>query len=132
MLQARYAILLDGGFVTKKLQEQLQRPAEADDVVALCSEIQTHPELQRYELLRTYFYDAPPSLEAVIWPVSGDQYQLAETERAKHSQRLYDQLELPPRLRSTDGRDAPDAATLEAQAKVGKADHRRTASIARP
>ncbi|MGN6498245.1 MAG: NYN domain-containing protein [Tsuneonella sp.] len=96
MLQARYAILLDGGFVTKKLQEQLQRPAEANDVVALCSEIQTHPELQRYELLRTYFYDAPPSLEAVIWPVSGDQYQLAETERAKHSQRLYDQLELRP------------------------------------
>jgi uncharacterized LabA/DUF88 family protein len=96
MLQARYAILLDGGFVTKKLQEQLQRPAEADDVVALCSEIQSHPELQHYELLRTYFYDAPPSLEAVIWPVSGDKYQLAETERAKHSQRLYDQLELRP------------------------------------
>ena len=96
MYQARYAILLDGGFVTRKLQERLKGPAKADDIVALCDEIRGHDELRNYELLRTYFYDAPPSLESIVQPVSKEQYNLAETERAKHAQSLYDQLELRP------------------------------------
>lgn len=96
MYKAQYAILLDGGFVTKKLQERLKEPARADDVVALCDEIRAHEELQSYELLRTYFYDAPPSLASLPFPVSGDTYHLAQTERAKHAQSLYDQLELRP------------------------------------
>ncbi len=96
MYKAQYAILLDGGFVTKKLQERLKDPARADDVVALCDEIRAHEELQSYELLRTYFYDAPPSLASLPFPVSGDPYHLAQTERAKHAQSLYDQLELRP------------------------------------
>jgi hypothetical protein len=33
MFLARYAILLDGGFVTKKLQQKLKRAATADDVL---------------------------------------------------------------------------------------------------
>jgi len=96
MYLARYAILLDGGFVTKKLQQKLGRAALADDIVALCDEIRARDELKSYELLRTYFYDAPPSLESVSYPVSGQRYQLAQTERAKHAQSLYDQLELKP------------------------------------
>ena len=96
MYQARFAILLDGGFVTKKLQERHKRSATADDVVALCDEIRGHEELVKYELLRSYFYDAPPSLETLPFPVSGTPYELAKTERAKHAQSLYDQLELRP------------------------------------
>jgi uncharacterized LabA/DUF88 family protein len=96
MYKAQYAILLDGGFVTKKLQERLKEPARADHVVALCDEIRAHEELQSYELLRTYFYDAPPSLASLPFPISGDAYHLAQTERAKHAQSLYDQLELRP------------------------------------
>ncbi len=96
MLKARYAILLDGGFVTKKLQEKLKEPPKADDVVSLCTEISANDELQHYELLRTYFYDAPPSQETVQYPVSRTTYPLATTERAKHAQSLYDQLELRP------------------------------------
>jgi len=96
MYQARYAILLDGGFVTKKLKERLGHPAKAQDVVDLCDEIKVSDELSHYELLRTYFYDAPPSLEAVNRPISFERYNLAETERAKQAQSLYDLLELRP------------------------------------
>ncbi len=96
MFQAQFAILLDGGFVTKKLQEKLKQPAKADDVVALCDDIRSHAELSNYELLRTYFYDAPPSQESLSFPISGETYHLAQTERAKHAQSLYDQLELRP------------------------------------
>lgn len=96
MFLARYAILLDGGFVTKKLQEQLGEPARAEHIVSLCDEIRAHQELKSYELLRTYFYDAPPSLETVQFPVSDGSLPLAESNRAKHAQSLYDQLELRP------------------------------------
>lgn len=95
-IQAQFALLFDGGFVTKKLQEQLKRPATADDVVALRDAICAHDELKTYELLRSYFYDAPPSVESVTLPVSKIMRHLAATERYKHAQSLFDQLELKP------------------------------------
>lgn len=98
MFLARYAILLDGGFVTRKLKEQLGRPATADDIIALCDEIQASDHLKNYELLRIYYYDAPPSGETIKKPVSGDELQLFRTERYRHAQSLYDQLELKDRF----------------------------------
>lgn len=98
MFQARYAILLDGGFVTRKLQEKLARPPSADDIVALCDDIAANAVFANYELLRIYYYDAPPSLETVKLPVTGQDYALATTDRARHAQSLYDQLELKPRF----------------------------------
>ena len=91
MYLARYAILLDGGFVTKKLQERLKAPATADDIEALCAE-----HVKNYELLRKYFYDAPPSQEVVGMPISDGVKELAGTDRFKHAQSLYAQLELRP------------------------------------
>ncbi|MFM7378433.1 MAG: NYN domain-containing protein [Erythrobacter sp.] len=118
MYLARYAILLDGGFVTKKLQQKLKRPASAEDVVALCEDIRASDELKHYELLRTYFYDAPPSLESISYPVSGNMYHLAATDRAKHAQSLYDQLELQPgfALRMGETRLTPQKWKLKPQA----------------
>lgn len=94
MFLARYAILLDGGFVTRKLQEKLKKPATADDIMALCDEIRANDHLKHYELLRIYYYDAPPSGETISRPVSGEDFPLASTERYRHAQSLYDQLEL--------------------------------------
>jgi uncharacterized LabA/DUF88 family protein len=96
MYQARYAILLDGGFVTKKLQERLGRACVADDIVGLCDGIRANEHLSNYELLRTYYYDAPPSQETVALPISRQTRRLAATERFRHAQSLYDQLELKP------------------------------------
>lgn len=94
MLKARYAILLDGGFVTKKLAESLGRPAVAADVVALCANIQASAHLADYELMRIYYYDAPPSTESVKQPITSAPYDLSTTTRARNSQSMYDQLEL--------------------------------------
>lgn len=98
MFLARYAILLDGGFVTRKLKEQLGRPPTADDIIALCDSIRENEHLQHYELLRIYYYDAPPSGETVVRPVSEQDYHLSSTERYRHAQSLYDQLELKDRV----------------------------------
>lgn len=96
MYLARYAILLDGGFVTKKLQERLKRAASADDIESMCAEIAQCEHVTSYELLRKYYYDAPPSQETIALPVSEGVKELAKTERFKHAQSLYDQLELRP------------------------------------
>jgi hypothetical protein len=77
MASPQYAILLDGGFVTKKLYEQNSRAATADDVEAECERIKRLPHVANYELLRIYYYDAPPSDEKVTHPVSGTSLNLA-------------------------------------------------------
>jgi len=91
-----YAILLDGGFLTKKLYTKHDRHATADDIVNECARLQSHPSVAQYELLRIYYYDAPPSSEAVTKPVSRTRINLASTERFRLSQSLYDQLVLKP------------------------------------
>ncbi|MGQ0665172.1 MAG: hypothetical protein ACT4P2_16640 [Pseudomonadota bacterium] len=47
-----YAVLLDGGFVTKKLSEQVGRFPFAADVMDLCVRISGHAALQGHDLLR--------------------------------------------------------------------------------
>lgn len=96
MLRPLYAILLDGGFVTKRLQLRLQRNATADDVVAECERLQKLPQLDDYELLRIYYYDAFPSSERVAKPVSRESLDLSTTERYRLGQSLHDNLILKP------------------------------------
>ena len=89
-------MLLDGGFVTKKLQSYNGRAATADDVVALCDRLRKMPEVGEYELLRIYYYDAWPADKKIKRPISGQGYNLASTERFRHSQSLFDQLVMRP------------------------------------
>lgn len=91
-----YAILLDGGFLTKKLYQKLGRHALPADVVIECQRIQGIPQGADYELLRIYWYDAAPSSERVKQPVSGNHLNLATTARFRQSQSFYDQLILEP------------------------------------
>lgn len=96
MFLARYAILVDGGFLTKILYKRLNRHASADDIVGFCNQLRARDEVKSYELLRIYYYDAYPSSEAVSLPVSKSNHNLAATERFRLSQQLFDQLVLRP------------------------------------
>lgn len=96
MQRPLYAILLDGGFVTKKLYSQLRRHPTADDIKAVCERLSGLPEVKEYELLRIYYYDAAPSSEKVQKPVSRTDLNLAATDRYRMSQSLFDQLILKP------------------------------------
>lgn len=89
-----YAILLDGGFVTKKLIEKHGRPALADDVVQLRDRLRRLADVADYELLRIYYYDAHPSSQPVKQPVSSAPHPLADTPRYRQSQSLFGELEL--------------------------------------
>jgi uncharacterized LabA/DUF88 family protein len=96
MAKPLFAVLVDGGFVTKKLYERLGRQPNADDIEALTYGIQCAGPLTGYELLRVYYYDAPPSSESVKRPISGTRLELASTERYRSSQSLHAQLAFKP------------------------------------
>jgi uncharacterized LabA/DUF88 family protein len=92
----QYAILIDGGFLTKKLQERYKAFPTADQVVEECGRLQKNEILERYELLRIYWYDAHPSSETVTRPITRNKHALASTDRYRNAQRLFDQLILKP------------------------------------
>lgn len=65
-----YAILLDAGFVKRKLK--VARPdVSAEDIDALVRAIREHAALAQHRLHRVYFYDAFPLAKSVEHPVTG-------------------------------------------------------------
>jgi uncharacterized LabA/DUF88 family protein len=91
-----YAILIDGGYITKALKDRNAVAATADQVEAECQRIMALPIVADYELLRIYYYDAYPSTETVNYPVSGAPYPLGATTRFSEAQALHDRLILKP------------------------------------
>lgn len=91
-----YAILLDGGFLTKKLFAKHGRDATADDVVAECDRLRALDLVKDYELLRIYYYDSYPASGKVAQPVSKTDFNLSTTDRYRKSQALFDTLILKP------------------------------------
>lgn len=91
-----YAVLLDGGFVTKKLQERLGRFPVAADIEAECARIEKHPALAGYDRLRIYWYDAPPAQGVIKNPIDGSKTDLGRSVRSAEATSLLDSLELKP------------------------------------
>ncbi|MCJ2121127.1 NYN domain-containing protein [Methylobacterium sp. J-077] len=118
MQRSLYAIMLDGGFLTKKLHAKLGRHATADDVMSVCERLQRLPEVSNYELLRIYYYDAAPSSESLKYPVSKTNYNLSTTERYRQAQSLFDQLVLKPHvaLRMGEVRLSPEKWNIKPRA----------------
>ncbi len=96
MLRPRFAIMLDGGFVTKVLSARLQRYPKAEDIIAECDRVSHHPTLAEYELLRIYYYDAPPAGAKLTNPIDGSRINLKETDRYKEATELHTHLATAP------------------------------------
>jgi uncharacterized LabA/DUF88 family protein len=97
-MRPRFAILLDGGFLKKKLLDRLKRHPTADDIMVECDRLRALPCVEGHDLLRIYYYDAFPASVALKTPIARAAFNMAETERFRESQRLYDQLILKPDL----------------------------------
>ncbi len=95
-MTSKYAILLDGGFVTKKLQVRLKRFPNAADIVQECARVSGSPHLLNRDLLRIYFYDAMPAKDKLSNPIDGTQLELAATQEFRDHVSLLDSLELQP------------------------------------
>ncbi len=92
----RVAILLDGGFVKKKLGPRLKAFPKPADVVDLCGNIMQHKALADYELFRVYYYDCPPLAGSAKNPIDGSLIEFSATKQAKLNRSLIDSLELTP------------------------------------
>lgn len=89
-------ILLDGGFVKKKLQEKNRTFPTTADVIGLCQEIMAEDRLEDTVLFRAYYYDAPPLSGSATNPVDGSSVNFSGTPAEKRNRALIDSLELEP------------------------------------
>ncbi len=97
-MNPQYAILIDGGFMRRVLQKKLAKGtfATADDIQKEVDRIGVHPEVAALDLLRVYFYDAPPATAILKNPLDGTTVDLGRTLVSKHAKSLHDSLELRP------------------------------------
>lgn len=108
---ARYAVLLDGGFLIRKLSDRT-RPRifpSAADIAGVATAIAAHSCVTGLTRLRTYFYHAHPATGTLRNPISGAEINLARTDVYHQHESLLEKLELLPdfalRLGSTSTRE---------------------------
>jgi len=90
----RFAVFIDGGFVTKQLEQESGHFPEADEILHLVDGLRQHERLAGHELLRIYFYDAPPFDGKGTNPISKKEENFAQTPFANKYRALLDRLEL--------------------------------------
>jgi uncharacterized LabA/DUF88 family protein len=92
----RAALMLDGGFVKKKLQNRSKQLPSASDIVSLCADILASPRLKDLNLLRIYYYDCPPIEGKAVHPLTREEVEFSRTRQASQNKALLDSLELEP------------------------------------
>lgn len=92
----KYAILIDGGFVKKKIKARTKRFPTVAEIEAEIARVRTDPNLDDFSLLRVYFYDAPPAKGKVTNPIDGTVTDFAEHPHFSENIRLHQALELQP------------------------------------
>lgn len=92
----RYATLLDGGFVIKKLQQAQRAFPSAEEIESLCSGLVPHADFAEFELLRNYFYHAAPARDVVVNPLDKSRLDLGSTPVHAQHLSVIDRLELKP------------------------------------
>ncbi len=92
----RHAILLDGGFVIKKIQAQTRAFPSADVVEQLALRVCSDAASADSSLLRAYFYHARPATGEITNPLNAETLRLSGSIAARNHESLIDTLELKP------------------------------------
>ena len=95
-MEHRFAVLVDGGFFTRKLHSKLRRRPDVEDVVAELATLRRHQMFVDYELLRVYYYDALPATGKVTHPITQAVTNLADTQVFARNKAFLQKLELQP------------------------------------
>jgi hypothetical protein len=78
-MNPRFAILVDGAFLVKTLSRKLKAFPTVAQVDAECARIRNHADLRQLDLLRIYYYDAPPVSDTLTNPIDGTVLDLANS-----------------------------------------------------
>ncbi|WP_292052059.1 MULTISPECIES: NYN domain-containing protein [unclassified Brevundimonas] len=87
---------MDGGFVQKVIWAREKRAPTSADIIAECERIRAHPAFAECDLLRIYFYDAPPSQAQLVNPIDGSVLDLQATDTYASSVKLQAELKATP------------------------------------
>jgi uncharacterized LabA/DUF88 family protein len=91
----QYAILLDGGFVRRKLGS-MKEPATADSFKLLINGLGAIEPLCNMRLHRVYYYDATPLETEHQKPLGGERIRFGNSDTATRSRKLFEQLAKQP------------------------------------
>lgn len=95
-MNPRFALLLDGGFVTKALAVKKKQFPSAQDIETECKRIRAHADLNSLDLLRIYFYDSPPVSGILTNPIDGAVLDLGKSAVHLRNTKLLSDIELLP------------------------------------
>lgn len=95
-LNPRFAIFLDGGFVTKALAVKKKQFPSVQDIETECKRIRSHADLKSLDLLRIYFYDSPPVSGVLTNPIDGAVLDLGKSAVHLRNTKLLNDIELLP------------------------------------
>lgn len=96
MSDQRVALLLDAGFVKKRLAEKVKGFPSLEEVTGLIDSLLRHSDLSGSRPFRTYWYDADPFGQNRRNPIDGKKTNFATTPEANRNRELMSQLELVP------------------------------------
>jgi uncharacterized LabA/DUF88 family protein len=91
----KYAVLIDGGFLRRKLGSRTTRTTLAKVSTFLC-QLRSHPALANEHLHRIYWYDAPPLESTAQRPLRGGHVNFGASPLALASRELLHGLERLP------------------------------------
>jgi uncharacterized LabA/DUF88 family protein len=95
-MPGKFAILMDGGFVKKKIKQKTHNFPTVQDIQAEVTRIRGNPALQGCDLLRIYFYDAPPASGTMTNPIDGAVISLDSHRDHSKNVSLHQLLEVEP------------------------------------
>lgn len=87
----KYAILVDGGFVKRKLGSRV-KPANAQDIIQLVQQIRGHECLADHDLHRVYYYDSKPLEEVVKRPLQGGEIDFGKQDLVSRMTAMHHEL----------------------------------------
>jgi uncharacterized LabA/DUF88 family protein len=91
----KYALLMNGGFLRRKLGS-LAAPATVSRIARFIEQVKAHPSLSSRELYRSYWYDAMPLEGHMRRPLRGGHINFRNTRSARENpQLLRDLCKLP-------------------------------------
>lgn len=109
----RIAVLMDGGFVTKRLRRELSgvHPT-AQHIETLAATILRDSELSGMTLFRIFYYDAPPFEGSEIHPLSKEPIDFQKKDVAVRNSALLDSLKMKKNFAMRSGRLSLDSWKL--------------------
>lgn len=115
-MAGKYAVMIDGGFVKRKLQERHKHFASVAEIQTEVNRIRAHPLLVGQSLLRVYFYDAPPASGVLTNPMDRSAVNLSTSPYYASNMALQQALEMQPDFALRSGETAVHGWSLGSKA----------------